>query len=136
MDAGPGHQSLAAGDYWCGLQRHRPDEFVDARLLVFRRWPSSSSAARLYEAAGASWPVHRDEVLGALESHPADAVLFALLTLKDARLAWDLAQPLVLDDDRAWDALLTAYQKIDPIAVLPIHARFVEQDLVAADAKR
>lgn len=137
MDIGPDHQSLKVGDYWCRLlQRHRPGEFMDARLLVFHRWPSSSSAARLHEAAGTAWAVYRDEVLTTLESKPADAVLFALLTLKDARLAWKLAQSLALDDDHAWDELIKAYQKIDPIAVLPIHARLVEKDLVEADAKR
>jgi hypothetical protein len=137
VDVGPEHQSLKVGDYWCRLlQRHRPDEFLDARLLVFRRWPSSSSAVHLHAAAGTAWGVHRDEVLATLESTPADAVLFALLTLKDARLGWQLAQSLALDDDRAWDELIKAYQKIDPIAVLPIHVRFVEKDLVAADAKR
>jgi hypothetical protein len=137
MDVGPGHQSQQVADCWCGLlQRHRPGEFMDARVLVFRRWPSSSSAARLYEAAGASWPVHRDEVLTTLESNPADAVLFALVTLKDARLAWELAQSLALDHDRAWGELVKAYQKIDPIAVLPIHARLLEKDLVEADARR
>ena len=136
MDFGSGHQSLKAGGYWCGLlQRYRPGEFVDARLLVFRRWPSSSSAARLHEAAGTAWAVHREEVLSTLESTPAEAVLFALLTLKDARLGWDLAQSLALDDDRAWDELIKAYEKVDPVAVLPIHARFVEKDLVAADAR-
>jgi hypothetical protein len=137
MDVGPGHQSLKVADYWCGLlQRHRPGEFMAARLLVFRRWPSSSSAARLHEAASTSWSVHRDEVLATLESKPADAVLFVLLTLRDVRLAWELAQSLALDDDRAWDELIKAYQKIDPIAVLPTHARLVGKDLVEADAKR
>jgi hypothetical protein len=102
MDFDSGHQSLKAGDYWCGLLRqHRPGEFIDARLLVFRRWPSSSSAAGLYEAAGAAWTTHRGEVLTTLESNPADAVLFVLLALKDAPLAWELAQSLPLDDDRA-----------------------------------
>jgi hypothetical protein len=136
-DFDDGHQSEKAADYWCRLlQQHRPDEALEARLLVFRRWPSSSSAARVHEAAGASWSVHRPELLTMLAAEPAEAVLFALLTLKDARLAWDLAQSLALDDDRAWNELIKAYQKIDPIAVLPIHARFVENDLVAADAKR
>lgn len=50
-----GHQSLKAADYWCGLlEKHRPAEVLDARLLVFRKWPSSTSAARLHKAAGKS----------------------------------------------------------------------------------
>jgi len=137
MDVGPSHQSLQAAEFWCRmLQHHRPAEFLDARLLTFHRWPSSTTAARLHVAAGPAWPSHREEVLAALASRPADAVLFALLTLKDARLAWDLAHSLHLDDDRAWHELIKAYEKIDPVAVLPIHTRLVEKDLVQADAQR
>ncbi len=52
-----GHQSLKAADYWCGLlEAHRPAEALDARLSVFRKWPSSTSAARLHKAAGRTWP--------------------------------------------------------------------------------
>ncbi len=137
MDVGPSHQSLQAAEFWCRLlQQHRPAEFLDARLLTFRRWPSSTTAARLHDAAGPAWPCHREEVLAALASRPADAVLFALLTLKDPRLAWDLAHSLQLDDDRAWHELIKAYEKIDPLAVLPIHTKLVEKDLVQADAQR
>ena len=77
--------------------------------------------------------MHHVEVLTALEENPSDAVP---LTLKDPQLAGELAQSLALDDDRAWHELAKAYQKIDPIAVLPIHTRLVEKDLVEADAKR
>ena len=137
MDVGPSHQSLQSAEYWCRLlQQHCPAEFLDARLLTFRRWPSSTTAARLHDAAGPAWPSHREEVLAALASRPADAVLFALLTLKDARLAWDLAHSLPLEDDRAWHELVKAYEKIDPLAVLPIHTKLVEKDLVQADAQR
>jgi hypothetical protein len=137
MDVGPSHQSLQAADLWCRLlQQHRPADFLDARLLTFRRWPSSTTAARLHDAAGPDWPNHSEEVLATLVSRPADAVLFALLTLKDAHLAWDLAHSLHLDDDRAWHELIKAYEKIDPLAVLPIHAKLVDKDLVQADAQR
>jgi hypothetical protein len=137
MDADPSHQAVQAAELWCRLvQQHRPGEFPEARLLTFRRWPSSTTAARLHDAAGPTWPAHREEVLAVLASRPADAVLFALLTLTDARLAWDLAHSLELDDDRAWHELTKAYEKIDPLAVLPIHTRLVEKDLAQADAQR
>lgn len=56
-------QSLRAGEYWCTLlEQHRPEEALAARLLVFRRWPSSSTAAALHRAAGQASPDHRDEV--------------------------------------------------------------------------
>lgn len=122
-DFGRGHQSLKAADYWCKLlDKRRPDEALDPRLLVFRRWPSAT-AARLHKAAGKAWADHRDEVIATLATSPRDAVLFALFTLKDVEFAWKLAHSLALDSDHTWDELIKAHEKIDPIAVLPIHQR-------------
>jgi hypothetical protein len=88
-DFGPGHQSLEAADYWCRLlEAHRPEQALNARLVVFRRWPSSTSAARLHQAAAAAWDDYRGDVVATLSASPRDAVLFALLTLKDVRFAW------------------------------------------------
>ena len=131
-----GHQSLTAADYWCGLlEAHRPAEAMDARLSVFRKWPSSTSAARLHKAAGTSWPELRDEVMATLATSPSDAVLFALLTLKEPEFAWNLAHSLALDSDHAWSELVKAYEKVDPLATLPIHRRLVENELVEAGAQ-
>jgi hypothetical protein len=91
---------------------------------VFRRWPSSSTAAYIYQNAGPSWPSYRDEVVAALAASPRDAVLFAL-TLKEVQLAWNLAYSLGLDSDDVWERLATAYEKVDPLAVLPVLARLV-----------
>jgi hypothetical protein len=132
---GPWHQSLQAADYWCGLlAQHRPDDVLTARLDVFRWWPSSTTAAGVHHAAGGAWPRYRDDVLATLADKPADAVLFAVVSLNDPDLAWELAHRLDLDDDRAWEELANAYGRVDPIAVLPIHRRLVERDLVNADA--
>jgi hypothetical protein len=60
-------------------------------------------------------------VLATLAARPDQAVLFAVGTLKDPRLAWDQAEVLRLDDDHAWTELAKAYERIDPLAVLPIH---------------
>ena len=131
-----GHQSLKAADYWCKLlDEHRPSESQEARLLVFRRWPSSTTAARTHKAAGNSWPDYRDEVVDTLSASPNDAVLFALLTLKDVQSAWGLGHSLALDSDHTWAELIKAYEKVDPIAVLPIHQRLVENELVDAGAQ-
>lgn len=131
-----GHQALKAADYWCRLlEQHRPAEVLPARLWVFRRWPSSSTAARLHAAAGPTWPDVADEVMATLARQPNDAVLFALTTLKDASLAWNLAHELGLDSDHTWAELVKAYQKIDPIAVLPVHQRLVEHQLVQTGAQ-
>ncbi len=103
LNVGPGHQSLKAAEYWCTLLAgHRPGELLAAHLEVFRRWPSSSTAAHLYRDAGEAWPQHRDEVMDRLAVSPRDAVLFALLSLQGVPFAWELAHSLALDDDRTW----------------------------------
>lgn len=131
-----GHQSLKAANYWCRLlEEHRPAETLKARLLVFRRWPSSTTAARLHNAAGKSWSEYRDEVVATLAASPGDAVLFALLTLKEPEFAWNLAHSLALDSDHTWSELVKVYEKVDPLAVLPIHQRLVENELVEAGAQ-
>jgi hypothetical protein len=113
-----GHQSLKAAGYWCKLlAEHRPAELLPARLEVFRRWPSSSTAAYIHQNAGPSWPSYRDEVVAALAASPRDAVLFALLTLKEVKLAWNLAYSLGLDSDDVWERLATAYEKVDALAL-------------------
>jgi hypothetical protein len=136
LDVGPWHQSLKAGDYWCTLLgQHRPNEVMAARLELFRRWPSSGTAAHLYREAGDEWPRYRDEVMQRLTASPRDAVLFAMLSLKDAPLAWELANSLALDDDRTWSDLVKAYEKIDPVAVLPVLNRLVLSELVEIGAQ-
>ncbi len=134
-DHGPGHQSLKAADYWCGLlTRHRPAELLAAREEVFRRWPSATTATRLHRAAGASWHDYHNDVLAALAARPDQSVLFSIDTLNDPSLAWEQALALGLDDDRVWADLASAYEPVDPLAVLPIHQRLVEHELVNADA--
>ena len=131
-----GHQALKAAGYWCALlAEHRPAELVPARAAVFRRWPSSSTATRLYRDAGASWPTYREEVTAALTASPRDAVLFALLTLEDVPLAWQLAHSLGLESDDVWERLAARYETVDPTAVLPILARLADHDLARADAQ-
>ena len=135
-DHDPGHQSLTAADYWCDLlARHRPAELLAAREKVFRRWPSATTAAKLHRAAGTSWHDYHDGVLATLAARPDQLVLFSIGALKDPRLAWEQAHTLGLNDDRVWAELVTAYEPVDPLAVLPIHLRLVEHELVNADAR-
>jgi hypothetical protein len=132
-----GHQSRKASSYWCRLlAEHRPGDLLDARVAVFRRWPSSSTAASLYKDAGAAWPQYRDEVLATLAAGPRDAVLFVLLTLQDVPFAWTLAHSLALDSNDAWERLTKEYEKVDPLAVLPILTKLVEDELTEAGAQR
>lgn len=131
-----GHQSLKAADRWCRLLReHRPGELLDAQHFVFRRWPSSTTGGHLHQAAGTAWAEYRDEVVATLAASPRDAVLFALLTLKDARFAWDLAHSLDLDSNDVWARLAKEFEKINPLAVLPILTRLVTDELTVTDAK-
>ena len=134
-DFGHGHQSVTAANYWCDLlAAHRPNELLNARLTVFRRWPTALHARRLREAAGDDWSGYYDEALLALRAHPVEAVSFALSPLGDIPLAWSLAHSLSLDDDRLWARLVKSYEKIDPLAVLPVLTRLVEHDLTEAGA--
>lgn len=71
-----------------------------------------------------------------LAASPRDAVLFALLTMKDVHRAWDLAHSLDMRDDQVWSDLAKAYKPIDPAAVLAVHGRLVDADLAHADAQR
>jgi hypothetical protein len=136
VDFDDGHQSRRAADYWCELfDEHRPQESLAARLLVFRRWPSSTTAAHLHATAGPLWPDFRNEVITTLESRPRDAVLFILNTLKDVRYAWELASCLGLTDDTTWKELVKKYEKIDPLAVLPVLQRLAVDELIEAKAQ-
>ena len=135
-DFGPGHQSQAGGEHWCRLlQEHHPDEVLEARLELFRRWPSASMAARLHDASGPAWSEHRDNVLATLAARPDDAVRFVLSTLKDPEHAWRLAHDLALTSGHTWSDLLSAYEHIDPLATLPIHTELVESELLNAGAE-
>jgi tetratricopeptide (TPR) repeat protein len=132
-----GHQSLAAARYWCRLlAEHRPDEVLAARLAVFRRWPSSNSAGQLLGAAGTGWDEYRDEVMTTLAAQPREAVEFALGPLADVSLAWSLAHSLALRAADVWERLVTAYETVDPVAVLPVLTELIEADLQVADAQR
>lgn len=136
LEVGPGHQSLKAGEYWCTLlAEHRPVKLLEARLEIFRRWPSSGTAATLYRDAGEAWAHHRDEVMERLADSPRDAVQFAMLSLLDVGYAWQLAHSLYLDDDRTWSDLVKPYEKVDPLAVLPVLNRLVLRELAETGAQ-
>jgi hypothetical protein len=131
-----GHQSLKASGYWCQLlAEHRPEDLLEARVSTFCRWPSSSTAAHLHKDAGTAWPRYRDEVIDTLAASPRDAVLFALLTLKDVQFAWHLAHSLTLESNDVWERLTKDYEKVDPLAVLPILTKLVEDELTEAGAQ-
>lgn len=135
VDFDRGHQSLRASEYWCKLVgTHSPSELLDARVYVFRRWPSASTASRLHTAAGTAWPEYEDEVMAALAPRPSEAVTFTLTTLEDPARAWRLAHDLGLDSEHAWSELVKAYERVDPLAVLPVHRQLVESTLVHAGA--
>jgi uncharacterized Zn finger protein len=70
-----------------------------------------------------------------LAASPSDAVLFALITLKEPEFAWNLAHSLALDSDHTWSELVKVYEKVNPFTALPIHQRLVENELVEAGAQ-
>ncbi|MDR0959936.1 MAG: hypothetical protein LBM23_06230 [Propionibacteriaceae bacterium] len=130
-----GHQAEESAHYWCDLlEQHQPDEVLGARIEVFDRWPTAQNAESLHQAAGDAWPDHEPDVMEKLSVRPEEAVSFAQNGLKDIRLAWELAHDLTLTSSHQWQALAKAYQKIDPVATLPIHRDLVEEELDTAGA--
>jgi hypothetical protein len=133
---GGGWQARDAAVYWCDLlHTHRPDDEFAGRVDVFHRWPSSTTAAHLHRAAGDAWPEHRDDVLATLAASPREAVIFAQHHLRDIELAWTLAHNLNPTDGRTWADLADAYEKVNPVAVLPILRRLALGSLGEADAR-
>lgn len=92
---------------------------------------ANCSISTCRSAAGSAWPDYRDEVGATLAASPTDAVLFALHTLKDAAFAHSVG----LDDNRTWSEVVKAYEKVDPLAVLPVLTRLVEHELTVAGAQ-
>ena len=72
--------------------------------------------------------------MATLERRPREAVSFALYGLDDLTLAWSLAHSLTLDDSVLWQELAKRYEKVEPLAVLPIHTQLVLADLENAGA--
>jgi hypothetical protein len=115
------------------VRRHRTQVSVPpCRQLLVRTagWPPAEPAARRpvgpvpslavlgyrrRPAQGGRAVVARIPRRGAHRSRPQprDAVLFALTSLEDVPLAWDLAGSLGLEDNRTWNDLAEAYEKID-----------------------
>ena len=131
-----GHQAEKAADDWCRLlSEHRPSELIDAQLVVLGRWPTAAHAGTLHQTSGESWDEYREVVMVTLSRRPREAVSFALSSLQDVRLAWELAHALGLRDDRLWATLAKSYEKVDPLGVLPVLNRLVRVDLAQADAQ-
>lgn len=133
-----GHQSVKAAQLWCRLLAdHRPGEELAARLAVLERWPTATHADDVRHAARDAWPDHRDCVMDTLRQRPGEAVAFALHTLDDAQLAWDLAHDLDLDysETGVWHTLAHRYEKLDPVAVVPVQTRQILAHLEYADAQ-
>lgn len=131
-----GHQSVLAARYLAQLvAAHRPAALLGTTRSTFERWPTAAHAAALREASGPEWSELREHVLGRLASNPREAVQFALTTLKEPTLAWTLAHELGLTDTDLWSRVLTAYEKVDPVATLPVHSRLVVEQLVDAEAQ-
>lgn len=74
-------------------------------------------------------------MLSTLAASPREAVVFAQHHLRDLELAWTLAHNLELTDSRTWSELADAYEKVNPLAVLPVLRRLVLGSLREADAR-
>lgn len=131
---GSGHQSQRAADRWQRLlSEHRPLDLTRAVHIIFERWPTAGTAARLVGSSGSDVV---DEVQATLESRPAELVRFQLDTLGDARLAWGTATRLDLTDGSLWSDLAAAYLPIDPVAAIRVQVSLVEGSLMEANTRK
>ena len=132
-----GHQSLKAAGYWCKLlAEHRPAELLPARLEVFRRWPSSRTAAYLYQDAGPSWSSYRDEVVATLAASPRRrCALRAGSPSRTSSSPGTRRTRLASTATMCGSGWPPAYEKVDPLAVLPVLARLVDNELTEAGAQ-
>ncbi|MFE1592358.1 hypothetical protein [Nocardia sp. NPDC058705] len=130
-----GHQAYEGGQYWCELLgEHRRSEELAARVEVFHRWPTASTAAHVHDRAGEVWPEYCDDVLARLAFSARETVLFAL-SLGDVELAWERAHALKLNSIDVWDRLVTAYETVDPVAVVPVLADMATAELAYTDVR-
>jgi len=53
---------------------------------------------------------------------------------KTCRLPGSSRHSLGLEDHRTWNEVTKAYERINPLATLPVHARLVERELEQANA--
>ncbi len=97
-----------------------------------RRFRSEEEVRSSLEVAGFTIV----QIYDLLENRPYDAVAFKKHTLGDIDRAWRLGHELGLDSDDAWAGLVEDYLHRDPIAVLPVLGRLVDNDLRVADARR
>lgn len=125
--AGGGVTAVKAGELWAGLlAQHHPERELDARAEVFARFPTSATAARLYEVAAREerWERFEGQVLARLAGSPRDQVLFLLHTLHDPDRAFTAAVELQLPftewNDDVWSPLIAARARVDPAGVLPV----------------
>lgn len=135
-DAAPWHQTVNAYRYLRTLlSDHQPDRLLNVSRHAFNRFPSSQTAAWVRADSGDAWPELSAEVLAALEASPRDAVLFTLNTLGDVPGAWASAHRLEVRDADVWLLLADAYEKTDPLAVIPILSDLAVAELDVSDAK-
>ncbi len=132
------HWTSAHSHDWFTLDRNAQrlavwDHDIDAIIRTHAK--DRKVAAWLHKTAGPAWPDYRDEAMDTLAASPRDAVMFALSTLNEPALAWNLAHSLALDDDRIWGELVKVYEKVDPLATLPVHQRLAEDELIEAGAR-
>ena len=131
----PSHATSHAADQWCRLmEQHRPEEALDARLIVFHLYPTAASAAALRRASGPRWPEHEATVLEVLRDRPREAVLFVLRDRQDPVRALALMEELESDDRDLRSMVAEALSEADPVRALPLLGRLVQEELTVADA--
>lgn len=132
-------QQQACGELWRELVVETgAADAASATAEVFERWPTAANASAWEKATGTSWPEHREHAIERLRERPGQLVSY-LTEVGDLHRAWAEAlraseSGKTLFSDQ-WDDLVDRYGKIDPVAVLPVMARLIDERLVEARSR-
>jgi tetratricopeptide (TPR) repeat protein len=130
-----GWQAERAGHFWCELLQRsgRSEAEIDARQIVFDRWPTAKNALALAQATEHSdssvpWSSLAESVYAKLETQNPSELITTLLGRGLPERAWDAAERLTTDV-RVWTTLVAAREKADPAAVVPALIWLIHADL-------
>lgn len=132
------HQQQECGELWVAMAIETGTDATDAASQVFERWPTASNARAWESAAGSVWPQRREQAIDRMRERPWQLIAY-LIETDDIARAWTEALRASENGKslhpQQWDDLVDRYSKIDPVAVLPVMARLIDDRLVEANTR-
>jgi hypothetical protein len=137
LPGGP-HQQQECGELWAAMAIETGTDAADAAFQVFERWPTASNARAWESAAGSVWPQSQEHAIDRMRERPWELIAY-LIETDDIARAW--TEGLRASEygkslhPEQWDDLVDRYSQINPVAVLPVMARLIDDRLVEANTR-